>query len=290
MVHEAAPRQSKKNSRVNLPSGTTEHPNDRTTERLPSCPTPPIFAVLVAPREAGNVGAAARAVKNIGLAGLRLVDPCPLGLEARKMAWRSLDVLARAATFPTLADALADCVRAVGFTARPQRTVNRILTLPEAAPAILEHATRGPVGLVFGPENFGLARAHLRHCQDIVRIPMQGTQPSLNLAQAVLLAGYEVLLARLPSGGRPAAPTRTPPLPGKPATVPDILAIERALLGAIEALGYGEVGRSAVATRTLDCLRALLDRAGLTVQDANMFRGLAARIRQVTGGSPGEGP
>lgn len=253
-----------------------------TAERLSPSPDPPILVVLVAPREEGNVGATARAVKNTGLASLRLVDPCPLGLEARKMAWRSLDILTKAATYPTLADALADCVRAVGFTARPQRTVNRILTLPEAGPAILEHATRGPVGLVFGPENFGLSRTHLRHCQDIVRIPMRSKQPSLNLAQAVLLAGYEILLARFAGAGRSAAPTRIPPLPGKAATVPDILAVERALTEAIQDLGYGEVGRSGVATRTLRRWRALLDRAGLSVEDAQMFRGLAARIRQVT--------
>ncbi len=253
-----------------------------TAERPFPSPDPPILVVLVAPREEGNVGAAARAVKNTGFAGLRLVDPCPLGVEARKMAWRSLDVLAKAATFPTLADALADCVRAIGFTARPQRTVNRILTLPEAAPAILEQAARGPVGLVFGPENFGLSRVHLRHCHDVVRIPMRSKQPSLNLAQAVLLAGYEILLARMAGAGRSAVPSRIPPLPGKPATVPDVLAVERTLIEAIQHLGYGKVGQSAVATRTLHRWRALLDRAGLSVEDVQMFRGLATRIRQGT--------
>ncbi len=118
----------------------------------------PIVVVLVEPKEDGNVGAAARAVKNAGLGGLRLVRPPRLGVQARRMAWRSLDVLARAKRVASLPDALRDCVRAVGFTARPQRTVTGIQTLPAFAHRIFDHAARGRVGLVFGPDSRGLSR------------------------------------------------------------------------------------------------------------------------------------
>jgi TrmH family RNA methyltransferase len=250
-----------------------------------------IVAVLVEPKEDGNIGAAARAVKNAGLGGLRLVKPPPLGVQARRMAWRSLDVLQRAKRFTALPAALGDCVRAIGFTARPQRTVTGIQALPAAAPAILAHAARGRVALVFGPEHRGLSREELGCCQDVVRIPASPRQPSLNLAQAVLVVGYELLVARL--GRRPAAPEGRRPVggtgPKHPAPVADILAVEAAWAEGLKALGYGELRRGALADRILRRWRSIFDRAGLTREDVWMLRGVAKQmlwLARRAGGAP----
>ena len=239
-----------------------------------------IVAVLVEPREDGNVGAAARAVKNTGLGGLRLVRPARLGLQARRMAWRSLDVLKRAKLFAALPEALGDCVRAIGFTARPQRTVTGIQLLPGIAPRILDHAARGRVALVFGPEHRGLSRDELGCCQDVVRIPASPRQPSFNLAQAVMVAGYELLVAQL--GLRTASAERGRraggPGPRHPASVEDILAVEAAWAHGLKALGYGELRRGALADRILRRWRSIFDRAALTREDVWMLRGVAKQM------------
>ncbi len=254
-------------------------------------PNSRILAVLVEPKEDGNVGAAARAVKNTGLGGLRLVNPPPLGVQARRMAWRSLDVLSRAKRYAALPHALGDCVRAIGFTARPQRTVTGIQSLPAVAPAILAHAERGRIALVFGPEHRGLSREELGCCQEVVRIPASPRQPSLNLAQAVLVVGYELLVAHLEM--RPAAAEGRRgaggPGPKHPAPVEDILAVEAAWADGLKALGYGELRRGALADRILRRWRSIFDRAGLTREDVWMLRGVAKQmlwLARRAGGAP----
>ena len=254
-----------------------------------------IVVVLVEPKEGGNVGAVARAIKNTGLGGLRLVRAPRLGVPARRMAWRSLDVLRRAKRFASLPDAVRDCVRAVGFTARPQRTVTGIQALPAIAHGILGHAARGRVALVFGPESRGLSRAELGCCQDVMRIPVSPRQPSLNLAQAVMVVGYELLVARLglrpaPAGG--ARPTGGPG-PKHPASVEDILAVEAAWAEGLKALGYGELRRGALADRILRRWRSIFDRAALTREDVWMLRGVAKQMlwlaRRAAGAPQGHG-
>ena len=247
-------------------------------------------AVLVEPKEEGNVGAAARAVKNMGLGGLRLVRPPRLGVQARRMAWRSLDVLARTKCFTSLSEALADCVRAVGFTARPQRTVTGIQALPAIAPGILDHAARGRVALVFGPEHRGLSRDELSCCQDVARIPGSPRQPSLNLAQAVIVVGYELLVAQVGLRPAPAEDGRAArrSAPRHPASVEDILAVQAAWAQGLRALGYGELRRGALANRILRRWRSIFDRAGLTREDVWMLRGVAKQMlwlaRRAAGG------
>lgn len=260
--------------------------------RLIRAPGSRIVVVLVEPNEDGNIGASARAIKNTGLGGLRLVRPPQIGVQARRMAWRSLDVLGRARTFASLPEALADCVRAVGFTARLQRVVTGIRALPAVAPAILGHAARGRVALVFGPENRGLSRDELGCCQDAVRIPSSPKQPSLNLAQAVLLVGYELFVAahtlRLaptvgaPPGGRAGARTRDAPArgdgPRRPASVEELLTVEAAWAEGLRAMGYGELRRGALADRILRRWRSIFDRAVLTREDVWMLRGVARQM------------
>jgi TrmH family RNA methyltransferase len=172
--------------------------------------------VLVHPRKAGNVGAASRAVANMGLPAVTVVDGGRLGGREKLVAHRwakawaasAYDQLARVEVVPDLTSALEGCVLAVGLSARRRGSREPApIPVPEAIPCWLEYARRGPVALLFGPEDRGLSADELKGCGMVARIPTGDEHPVLNLASAVLLVGYELL--RTTSGEAPAAPATT---------------------------------------------------------------------------------
>ncbi len=151
-----------------------------------------IAFVLVETSHPGNIGAAARAMKNMAFADLRLVRPKRFPHpEATARASGADDVLARASVYETLAEALADCQFAFAASAR-QRTIQ----WPEYTPAEAHHkleslaATRA--AFVFGPETSGLKNADLGLCQGLVCIPSNPEFGSLNLAMAVQVIAYQL--------------------------------------------------------------------------------------------------
>jgi tRNA/rRNA methyltransferase len=150
--------------------------------------------ILVEPHEAGNVGAAARALANMGFESLILVDPrYEDERQARKMAVHAAGILKNARRFSSLTEALAEARWVVGLSCRER-------THPERKPpmdpddfgerlSVLPADAR--VALVFGPEPSGLNNSQLALCRDILRLPTSDEYPSLNLAQAVMLAAWE---------------------------------------------------------------------------------------------------
>jgi tRNA/rRNA methyltransferase len=159
-----------------------------------------IRIVLVRPKNSGNVGSVARAMKNMGLADLRLVAPRgyrPAG--AATMAVHAGDILARAGRYDSLGEAIADCAWVLGTTCRPGPYRSRPLTPREAAAELLAVAAADPTALVFGPEDHGLSNEELKLCNELMTIPADSAYPSLNLAQAVLVCAYELFLARHPA-------------------------------------------------------------------------------------------
>jgi tRNA (cytidine32/uridine32-2'-O)-methyltransferase len=175
---------------------------------------PDIRIVLVGTQHPGNIGAAARAMKTMGLHKLVLVAPHtthkdvgranrrvePLQqqhAESLAMAVGADDVLAAAQICDTLEEALADCRFVAGCTAR-----QRQVALPEFAPRdaankLLDAARDGAVALVFGPERSGLSNDDLQRCHVTVHIPADPKFSSLNLAAAVQVLSYELRLAML---------------------------------------------------------------------------------------------
>jgi TrmH family RNA methyltransferase len=159
--------------------------------------------VLLRPHYAGNVGSAARALKNFGHRDWAWVDPEPFELEeARRMAVQSSELLEGVVRPKTLGDAISDCVWVVGTTSRQRRGMRRLTPRAFAEEAAQRLAT-GPVALVFGDERSGLSNEELDRCHDGCAIPTDDAQPSMNLAQALLLLAYELRLAmdgaRVPS-------------------------------------------------------------------------------------------
>jgi tRNA/rRNA methyltransferase len=144
----------------------------------------------------GNVGSVCRAMANTGLSDLAVVTPRPMNMEeARMMAVHAADILERRHEFPALAGAVADCGMVLGTTARPGLYRQHAKTPREWAPRILEAAGAVRVALVFGPEDNGLSNEELALCTHIVQIPASTEYKSLNVAQAVLICGYEVFVA-----------------------------------------------------------------------------------------------
>lgn len=157
-----------------------------------------VRVILLEPREPGNIGSAARALKGMGLSQLYLVNPVPF-LEAKPtwyMAHGATDVIENCCVVDTLEDALEGVQFLVGTTHR--RRDPRLppsVSAREAAQEIAAISQHQEVGLLFGREDFGLSTSQISRCQLIASVPMAAKNPSLNLAQAVQVFAYEVFLA-----------------------------------------------------------------------------------------------
>jgi tRNA/rRNA methyltransferase len=149
-----------------------------------------IRIVLVEPAGPLNVGSVARAMKNMGLQNLVLVNPhCdPLGSEARQMAVHAADILEAAQQVDSIPAALVGCTRAIATTGRPRAGAAVLETPRQALPWLLEL----PSALIFGPEDRGLNNEELNYAQRFIQIPSHPDYPSLNLAQAVAVCCYEL--------------------------------------------------------------------------------------------------
>lgn len=149
--------------------------------------------MLVETSHPGNLGAAARAMKTMGLGRLYLVDPrCGIDDEARSRASGAVDVLEAAVSCRTLAEALEGTVLSAACTARRRDLPHPAYTPRQAAPLLLSQAIAAPVALVFGSETYGLSNEQLMQCRWLINIPANPDYMSLNLASAVQVLAYEL--------------------------------------------------------------------------------------------------
>lgn len=156
-------------------------------------PIPPVF-ILVETQLADNIGAAARAMLNFGLDRMRLVNPKPEWPSDRAIALASgADrVLREARVCRSLAEATGDLQVTYATSARPRDLVRRVVTPEQAAKEMRAHAASGVrCGVLFGPERMGLVNDDLAGVDAIITAPVNPDYSSLNIAQAVLLIGYE---------------------------------------------------------------------------------------------------
>ena len=220
--------------------------------------------VLVEPREAGNVGAVARVMKNFGLAELWIVGEHP-PLQPVSGWWASGadDVLAEARFASTLLEAIGDAHLTVATTSMRGRTSPVSFTPKTLAERFASHANDQIVALVFGREDSGLTREELMLCQHTAAIPTNDRFPTMNLAQSVCVFAYEL------SSITPAVEMRD---------LPDAATIERIHQRARELLL--EVGflQENNPDRIYDDLRAMLSRASLDAREATIVLGM---IRQI---------
>lgn len=159
---------------------------------------PHIKIVLVNTSHPGNIGATARAMKNMGLSRLALVNPVefPSGVAVGRAA-SALDVLEQAEVVNTLGEAIADCALVIGSSARSRSLPWPMLTPEQSAAKLVKESQSAQVALVFGREDSGLNNEELQLCHFHVQIPASPEYSSLNLAAAVMVLCYEIRRAVL---------------------------------------------------------------------------------------------
>lgn len=233
--------------------------------------TYPLRIVLVEPSHPGNIGAVARAMKNMGLEQLVLVGPrqFPHG-EAIARASGADDVLARARVVATLGEAIAGCGFIVATTSRVRDQYFRVADVREGAQRILVQARRGPAAVLFGPERAGLTNEQLEGAHLLIRIPASDTYPSLNLAMAVQIVAYELFRAR-------GIEIDTAPAAGPLADPAELEKLYEHLAQVLEEIDFRD--RTQGGTHLMARLRRLLQRAVLDRNEVNILRGILTAVQ-----------
>ena len=229
--------------------------------------------VLHQPQDLVNIAAAVRAMANMGLEQLTVVDPAEFDpWRITGIAHRTEPIVEAVTLADTLEEALAEATYVVGTSARP-RTAQRNYRRPrDLAPRILRRAQSGNVAVVFGREDRGLSNEALDLCHEVMVIPTAPEYSSLNLAQAVLLVSYELFLAgaetpdALPTGRRSLGPATTAEL--------------EEMYAALEAgLDRAEFFKARKAESVMRIVRTVFGRTGLDAHEARLIASIGYQVR-----------
>lgn len=230
--------------------------------------------VLCGTSHPGNIGAAARAMKTMGLETLYLVEPKRFpDPEAGAMAARATDILDRAVLCGSLDDALSGTLFAAACTARSRDLSHAVLSAREAGVRLIQEAARGPVALVFGPEKFGLTAQEVNRCSVIATVPANRAYSSLNLGAAVQVFSYEV---RLAAEGAASLPQES----FEPATYEEVELFFEHLESTLYDIGFLDPKQP---KRLMQRLRRLFQRTRLEREEVNILRGILAAARKDRG-------
>jgi tRNA/rRNA methyltransferase len=220
-----------------------------------------IDIVLVAPLYEGNVGFAARVMKNFGFTRLVLIDPCPLGNEAKARASHAQDVLG-SAELCTIEDVFARSNIVIATTGLVSKSVCHSMRMPFYSPKELReriHDVDGRISILFGRENWGLSNEEVKRSDMICTIPTAEDYPILNLSHAVGVVCYE--LSNLP------LPKYALASPG------DMGYLYRHVDRYLDEIHHPSFKRE----NTMTLIRRVLGRANLTIREASTLHGLLRR-------------
>lgn len=233
-----------------------------------------VYYILVEPKEGGNIGASARAIKNMGFRNLVLVRPCGhLTDEAYRFAHGATDVLQGCAVYNNFNDALGDKSIVIGMSRRFGNTRGLRLPVAEGAKYVLGMAALNKVAIVFGREDNGLLNEEIRSCGLLLHIPADEAQPSLNLAQAVMVTAYEIARLYDKDENRSGASHAL-------VSCDSLERLYERIDRFLPLLGYGFRGSEDLAGGITRNIRRLIGRAGLTQWELNMLYGICARVEQ----------
>jgi len=233
-----------------------------------------IRIVLINTHHPGNIGAAARAMKNMGLTRLYLVDPLDFpSFEASQRASSATDVLSNAVVVDTLAEALKGCSLVCGTTARMRSVKWPQVDARECGELLHVESEQHEVALVFGRERSGLSNDELELCQTLVNIPTSEAYSSLNLAQAVQVLSYEVLMASQKGKPKPVPSYEDPDIDEKDtlATIEQLEGMYDHFLDALSSMNFFGKRNPEHIMRKLRCLYG---RARPTKREVQIMRGV----------------
>jgi TrmH family RNA methyltransferase len=232
----------------------------------------PIRIVLVGTSHPGNIGAVARAMKNMDLQELVLVNPKEFPhAEATARASSADDLLVRARVVGTVAVALENCGLVLATTSRDRDHYFRVYDVREAAQRAVAEAAQAPVAVLFGAERTGLTNDEVQYAHALLRIPTSDVYASLNIAMAVQIIAYEILRAQ-----RAVVPPthRTQPL----ADAAAMARLYEHLSAVMEEIDFRD--RTQKGTTLMERIRRFLQRAELDVNEANILRGILTAVQQ----------
>lgn len=245
---------------------------------MSASPSSKVRIVLVNTTHPGNIGAVARAMKNMGLRELYLVDPRIYpSAEATARASGADDLLAEAVVCADLDQALEDCPLVIGASARQRAIECPRLSPRECVAMIAERAGAGPAAVVFGREHSGLSNDELDRCHFQLTIPVDPGFPSLNLAAAVQIFVYEHFLARAGAGQGPAAEA------GAAVPAAEMERFYQHLEQVMIEIGFLDPARPRHLMRRL---RRLYNRARPDQNEMNILRGILTAVRTRAGAGP----
>ncbi|TAL22132.1 MAG: RNA methyltransferase [Nitrospirae bacterium] len=228
-----------------------------------------ISFILVEPKEAGNIGASARAMKNMGFKNLELINPVEfLNDEGRQMACNDADVLEKATVHKNFGDAIKDKGIVIGATRRLGKRRGLILPVRDAVKKIISAARKNKVAILFGRESKGLSNKEVEECGFMITIPADPLSPSLNLSQGVLLVAYEL--------GRKEYKAASPELVKRE----QLDMLYRRIHSALRLLEYIPRGNRDLETRIMRNLKHLIGRAGLTDWELRMLYGICSQVEK----------
>jgi tRNA/rRNA methyltransferase len=249
------------------------------TDRTRPCLDGGPAVVLVRPQLAVNIGMCARAMANFGLSDLRLVAPREgwprsgaLRKGAQAAAAGAVHLLEAAKLYESVEAAVADLHFVWATTARERGQHKRVLLPAEAMPECASAMAAGERhGILFGPERTGLENDEIALADAVLTFPVNPAYASLNLAQAVLLTGYEYMRAAVGAVAPFECAPRSPPAPREM-----ILSFFDYLEGELERAGFFRpLGKQPVMRRNL---RNMFHRMQLTEQDVRTLRGMIVRL------------
>ncbi len=224
-----------------------------------------IRIVLVETSHGGNIGAVARAMKNMCLEELALVRPKQfLTEDTMARASGADDILHEASIHQSLDEAVADCTLVVGASARMRSVSWPQLNPRECAELVMQRSTQNKAALVFGRERTGLTNAELERCNYLVNIPANPDYSSLNLGMAVQVISYELMM-RLQQGRKLVAEER------EPAKAGDMQGLFRHLEQALEDIGFLDPRKS---DKLMRRLKRLFYRAEPDLDELKILRGI----------------
>lgn len=229
-----------------------------------------IRIVLVNTTHPGNIGAAARALKNMGLSRLYLVDP--KDFPSPKAVWRAanaLDVMDNIAVVDTLAEAVGNCGLVVGTSARERRIPWPLLTPRECGERSWAESARHEVAIVFGREDRGLTNEELQQCHYHVHIPANPEYSALNISAAVQVICYEIRMAYLEAES--GKPVHFDDWDVPPAKQKDLEYYYAHLQETLETLGFLEPDNP---RQTMTRLRRLYGRIRMDQMELSILRGI----------------